>query len=98
MICLILKIRQQRIFPFLRFYVCQKSIYQIISDKKLFRSHKWISGEILSYNQVPIEWFILFFDKFAMFNPNVQEKNNLAPHPTVAIKVNYSVGQPEHLK
>ena len=52
--------------------------YKILSNKELFRGHKYISGEIFANNYVQIVWFIIFFDKFTMFNPNIHEIANLA--------------------
>ena len=44
--------------------------YQVFFNIELFRDHKRIPDEILAHKYVPILWFIIFFDKFATFNPN----------------------------
>ena len=68
-----------KVTNFTYLHVCQKSNkYKILSIIRLFRGHKWIPDKILDHNHVPIEWIIIFSDKFAIFNPNVHEMDKLA--------------------
>ena len=58
--------------------VHQKSYkYKILSTRELLRGYKRITGAILNLKHTHIVWFIIFFDKLAMFNPNIYEKANL---------------------
>ena len=76
----LLRLLLQLFFFFKYFCLCQKSNeYSNLFNINLFRGNTLIPGENLAHKHESIKWIIIFFDKFAMFNPNVHEMTNLSP-------------------